>query len=92
MSFGQGSGTKKVHDGGFEENQRRRISASKKARVMRSARIKTSFVSLLFFSHVQFPTLFVSFPFWGTVSILTSHFVPSWDATKSGLLLLITLL
>ncbi len=81
MSFGRGSGMKKVHDNCFEENQRRRISAGKKARVMRSARIKTRFVYPFFFSHVQFPTLFVSFPFWGTVSILTSHFVPSWNAT-----------
>jgi hypothetical protein len=52
MSFGQGSGMKKVHDGGFEENQRRRISASMKARLRRSTRIKTDFVPLFFFSHV----------------------------------------
>ncbi len=58
----------------------------------RSARIKTSFVYLFFFYHVQFPSrLLVSSPFWGTVSILTSHIVPSSDATKSVLLLLTTI-
>jgi hypothetical protein len=68
------------------------VSASKKAWVRRSARIKTSFGYLFFFYHVQFPSrLLVSSPFWGTVSILTSHIVPSWDATKSGLVLLITI-